>query len=360
MSSFNARVAQVKIANYNTPPQNLPQFQNPFLLLSDTEALNQILKDKGGSPNVPAVNETPYVPPVDMPSGLVPTNPSNPTGLNPADQPAGLVPTDQPESEPSAPISGGAGRSHPSESMPDRFANLDDEDGDMDSDAHSGPPPPDSEVNLNENVDDDEGHDGTTTPATTPSTPSTTIIPNSAYGAGNTISQRLNTMTSHYDGHTAWSLAGSNDNPNVAAVATHPPIVPATRLINHVGVSNSLISSLYDGLSASQRTRLTTQSRSATLLKSSDNPALQTLLPSNFRGGKQIQSYRIGSNGNVYAYAYGTGNHPIYIGNWRESYSVTNPPFNQPSNPNRGASATTRPPPVSTNLGNTGSRFNQP
>ena len=154
MSKFNARVAQVKLQNYNTPPQNLPQFQNPFLLLSDTEALNQILKDKGGSPNVPAVNETPYAPPVDMPSGLIPTNPSEPTGLNPADQPSGLVPT----AEPSAPVSGGAGRSHPSESMPNRFANLDDEDGDMDSDAHSGPRPPDAELNLNENVNDDEGH----------------------------------------------------------------------------------------------------------------------------------------------------------------------------------------------------------
>ena len=138
MSKFNARVAQVKIANYSTPPQNLPQFQNPFLLLSDTEALNQILKDKGGSPNVPAVRETPYIPPVDMPSGLnptnprnptglIPTNPSNPTGLTPVDQPAGLVPTAQPESQPSAPISGGAGRSHPSEPMPNRFANLDDD-----------------------------------------------------------------------------------------------------------------------------------------------------------------------------------------------------------------------------------------
>ena len=71
-------------------------------------------------------------------------------------------------------------------------------------------------------------------------------------------------------------------------------------------------------------------------------------MQANFRDNKAIQQYRIRSNGNIYAYAYGSGNHPIYIGNWRESYAVTNPPFNQPTNPYDTAS---RPAPVSTVLG---------
>ena len=364
MSKFNARVAQVKIANYNTPPQNLPQFQNPFLLLSDTEALNQILKDKGGSPNVPAVNETPYIPPADMPSGLIPTNPSNPTGLNPADQPAGLIPTAQPstpisppESEPSAPISGGAGRSHPSESMPNRFANLDDEDGDMDDAAHSGnggPPPPASETDLLENIDDDEGHGGS---ATTPPSASNAVIANSPQGAGDTLTKRLRTRTANYDGHTSASIMGRNPDPNTEVTATHPPIVPATRLTNHVGVSNSTISSLYDSLTASQKNRITTNAGSSSMLRSSTNPAFQNLLPASVRNNKSIQTYRITSAGNIYAYAYYADKKPIYIGNWRESYAVTNPPFNQPNNPH---GTTRRAAPISTNLGNTGSRYNQP
>ena len=375
MSNFNARVAQVKLQNYNTPPQNLPQFQNPFLLLSDTEALNQILKDKGGSPNVPAVNETPYIPPADMPtglnptnprnpSGLVPTDPSNPTGLNPVDQPAGLVPTAQPsdpisppESEPSAPISGGAGRSHPSESMPNRFANLEDEEGDMDDAAHSGnggPPPPASETDLTENVDDDEGHGGS---ATTPPSASNAVIANSPHGAGDTLTKRLRTRTANYDGHTSASIMGRNPDPNTVVTATHPPIVPATRLTNHVGVSNSIISSLYDSLTASQKNRITTDAGSSSMLRSSTNPAFQNLLPASVRNNKSIQTYRITSAGNIYAYAYYADKKPIYIGNWRESYAVTNPPFNQPNNPHGTAR---RAPPVSTNLGNTGTRFNQP
>jgi len=40
MSSFNNKIHAIKIANYNTPPQNLPQFQNPFLLESKNESYN--------------------------------------------------------------------------------------------------------------------------------------------------------------------------------------------------------------------------------------------------------------------------------------------------------------------------------
>ena len=40
MSSFNNKIHAVKNANYNTPPQNLPQFQNPFLLESKNASYN--------------------------------------------------------------------------------------------------------------------------------------------------------------------------------------------------------------------------------------------------------------------------------------------------------------------------------
>jgi hypothetical protein len=323
----NDRIRNLKEQNYKTDPVNIPPWVNPFLRLSDNEVLNKLLNKPatvGSSASAQFAPSSEFISSSTQPAGLVPTGTQAaglvPTGTEPAGD-TGLDPVEPTLARP------GAGRpaTHPDVTTPHNGTPMV---PDPDPPAAENPQDGDMEEDLTEEIGDTD-----TAPATTPST---TLIPNSAYGAGNTIDQRLNTMTSHYDGHTAWSLAGSNDNPNTAAVATHPPIVPATRFVNHVGVSNSLISSLYDGLSASQRAKLTTQSRSATLLNSSTNPALQTLLPSNFRGGKQIQSYRIGSNGNVYAYAYGTGDHPIYIGNWRESYSVTNPPFNQPNNPNRG------------------------
>ena len=87
----------------------------------------------------------------------------------------------------------------------------------------------------------------------TPTTPATTIIDNSPRGAGNTLQSRLAAHTAHYDGHTSLSLAGRAANPNTRVTATHPPIVPATRFTNHVGVSNSAISSLYDELPANDR-----------------------------------------------------------------------------------------------------------
>ena len=40
MSSFNNKIMLLKYANYNTPPQNLPQFQNPFLLESKNASYN--------------------------------------------------------------------------------------------------------------------------------------------------------------------------------------------------------------------------------------------------------------------------------------------------------------------------------
>ena len=241
--------------------------------------------------------------------------------------------------------------------MPNRFANLDDEDGDMDDAAHSGnggPPPPAAETDLTENIDDGEGHGGS---ATTPPSASNAVIANSPQGAGDTLTKRLRTRTANYDGHTSASIMGRNPDPNTEVTATHPPIVPATRLTNHVGVSNSTISSLYDSLTASQKNRITTNAGTSSMLRSSTNPAFQNLLPASVRNNKSIQTYRITSAGNIYAYAYYADKKPIYIGNWRESYAVTNPPFNQPNNPH---GTTRRAAPVSTNLGNTGSRYNQP
>jgi hypothetical protein len=46
MSSFNDRINQVRIANYNTKPQNLPTYKNPYLLVSKNEAYNKILNNK--------------------------------------------------------------------------------------------------------------------------------------------------------------------------------------------------------------------------------------------------------------------------------------------------------------------------
>lgn len=43
MSSFNQRIHQIKIKNYYTKPVNETQFDNPYLLKSDTKALNAIL-----------------------------------------------------------------------------------------------------------------------------------------------------------------------------------------------------------------------------------------------------------------------------------------------------------------------------
>ena len=43
MSSFNEIIHGIKIQNYYTPPINEAQFDNPYLLKSDTEALNDIL-----------------------------------------------------------------------------------------------------------------------------------------------------------------------------------------------------------------------------------------------------------------------------------------------------------------------------
>ena len=46
MSSFNDRIRQVQVKNFTTPPQNLPEFQNPYLLVSKNKAYNQLATRK--------------------------------------------------------------------------------------------------------------------------------------------------------------------------------------------------------------------------------------------------------------------------------------------------------------------------
>jgi len=335
MSRFNQAIHDIKIKNYHTPPVNQAQFDNPYLLKSDTQALNDILAHLQTPPPI-----QPTQPP---PLPIQPTQPqSTLPGLTPTDTLSGLIPTEMPN----PPLSG---------LTPTEMPNPQEaESGTGNQDNGPALPTSGSGNNIPSDIDWGNPEDPIPNPQDdmnldeTPTTPATTIIDNSPRGAGNTLQSRLAAHTAHYDGHTSASLAGRASNPNTRVTATHPPIVPATRLTNHVGVSNSVISSLYDALPADQRNKLNSRSGSTTLLNASTNPALHTLLPANFRDDKAIQQYRIRSNGNIYAYAYGTGNHPIYIGNWRESYAVTNPPFNQPTNPYDSAS---RPAPVSTVLG---------
>tara|TARA_R110000824_G_scaffold257920_1_gene446832 strand:+ start:118 stop:1011 length:894 start_codon:yes stop_codon:yes gene_type:complete len=147
MTNFNARITNVKIANFNTKPQNLPNFQNPFLLLSDTEALNKILDGGVGTTNDRVPN-----PAGDLEmSGNVKTTPK-PRSRMPTQSAerlargaalAGLTPTAMPDA-PIAPIAPTANRDNPSTSMPDRFPreglfdNLSDDGESGDEGAHGG------------------------------------------------------------------------------------------------------------------------------------------------------------------------------------------------------------------------------
>ena len=336
MTEFNARINNVRVANFNTKPQNLPQFQNPFLLLSDTEALNKLLDGGVGTTNDRVPNpagdlemggniKTTPQPRSQMPTQSAERLAMGAFGRRQGDEVNLLtddVDTNQ-DSTTAPVIAPTANRDNPSTSMPDRFPaptpidydELDGESGDEGAHGGSGYAPP---TNPNAPGDEmgDEGHDGTT-PASATSTSTA-----SATSTANPLANRLNTMTG--------ALSGTN----TAATATHPPIVPATRLNNNVGVSNSTITSLYASLTPAQRATLNGTAGSTASLRSNTNPAFQKLLPANIRNNKDIQSYRVDSSGNIYAYAYYATNKPIYIGNWRESRAITNP-GTQPDNPAR-------------------------
>lgn len=46
MSNFNDRIRQVQVNNFTTPPQNLPEYRNPYLLVSKNKAYNQLATKK--------------------------------------------------------------------------------------------------------------------------------------------------------------------------------------------------------------------------------------------------------------------------------------------------------------------------
>ena len=327
MTEFNARINNVRIANFNTKPQNLPQFQNPFLLLSDTEALNKLLDGGVGTTNDRVPNPAGdlemggNIKTTPQPRSQMPTQSAERLAMGALGRRQGddvnLLTDDVDDNQDSttAIIAPTANRDNPSTSMPDRFPGLtpidydelDGESGDEGAHGGSGYAPP---TNPNAPADEmgDEGHGGTT--------------PASRTSTANPLANRLNTMTG--------ALSGTN----TAVTATHPPIVPATRLNNNVGVSNSTITSLYASLTPAQRATLNGTAGSTASLRSNTNPAFQKLLPANIRNNKDIQSYRVDSSGNIYAYAYYATNKPIYIGNWRESRAITNP-GTQPDNPAR-------------------------
>ena len=327
MTEFNARINNVRIANFNTKPQNLPQFQNPFLLLSDTEALNKLLDGGVGTTNDRVPNPAGdlemggNIKTTPQPRSQMPTQSAERLAMGALGRREGddvnLLTDDVDDNQDSttAIIAPTANRDNPSTSMPDRFPGLtpidydelDGESGDEGAHGGSGYAPP---TNPNAPADEmgDEGHGGTT--------------PASRTSTANPLANRLNTMTG--------ALSGTN----TAVTASHPPIVPATRLNNNVGVSNSTITSLYASLTPAQRATLNGTAGSTASLRSNTNPAFQKLLPANIRNNKDIQSYRVDSSGNIYAYAYYATNKPIYIGNWRESRAITNP-GTQPDNPAR-------------------------
>jgi len=159
MSSFNQRIQQIKIQNYHTPPVNEARFDNPYLLKSDTQALNDILAHLQTPQVVPS---TPSVTPSVTPSNsLIPTTvtPAPPTGLtpvpvtpNPQDPP--FQDLDEPGDLEPMPVSGGSNYI-PTVTTPHDNAPIpgdDDESGE-----ENNPYNPQDAMNLDEGMDD-EGH----------------------------------------------------------------------------------------------------------------------------------------------------------------------------------------------------------
>ena len=176
MTNFNARINNVRIANFNTKPQNLPQFQNPFLLLSDTEALNKILDGGVGTTNDRVPNPAGdlemggNVKTTPQPRSQMPTQSAERLAMGASGRREGdeKLLTDDVETihhNTPAIIAPTANRDNPSTSMPDRFPaptpidydELDGESGDEGAHGGSGYAPP---TNPNAPADEmgDEGH----------------------------------------------------------------------------------------------------------------------------------------------------------------------------------------------------------
>lgn len=150
MTEFNARINNVKKSNFNTKPQNLPNFQNPFLLLSDTEALNKILDGGVGTTNDRVPNPagdlemSGNVKTTPKPRSRMPTQSAETlAGLTPTSITQGTSPSTIHFNDPAI-IAPSANRDNPSTSMPDRFPasglfdNLSDDGESGDEGVHSG------------------------------------------------------------------------------------------------------------------------------------------------------------------------------------------------------------------------------
>jgi hypothetical protein len=353
--SINAQIRKLEMENFKTKPLNRPVYINPFLLKSDAQILTDIynkkttppimadkkLKNKDGdkkkddetttAPDTSSQQSTDADAPSTTPASTsdVTTPHGNVRGGNAAEAPATATQADAPPRQvDDAATEEAAAAANDAASAANR--------------PNAGAAPP-----ADEGADTERAGGARLGEGSVSDLPNENIIANSPGGAGNTMAHRMRTASANFnnDGVTLRSA-------NTQVTATHPPIVPVTdRITNNVGISNSLLSSLYDKLPASSKTKLTTRAGSSGFLSAAQHPELQTIFPAQFRRNHQVQTYRITSAGNVYAYVYGGQSRPIYIGNWRESYGFNHPPAYQPANPH---GTTARAAPVSTQLGNTG------
>ena len=178
MKNFNARINNVRISNFNTKPQNLPQFQNPFLLLSDTEALNKILDGGVGTSSDRVPNPAGdlemggNVKSTEKPRSQMPTQSAERLARGAFGRREGddvKLLTDDTETihhNDPAIIAPTANRDNPSTSMPDRFPtgreglfdNLSDDGESGDEGAHGGSGYVPANPNAPADEMGDEGH----------------------------------------------------------------------------------------------------------------------------------------------------------------------------------------------------------
>ena len=311
--SINAQIRKLEMENFKTKPLNRPVYINPFLLKSDSQILTDIYNKK-------------TTPPIMTDKKL-----KNKDENKDKDEETTTAPTTAPTTPPrfSQTLSAAARQRRQAAAAAARAAARAAAAGGGTAAAASGEPAAEAPatatqadaparqgdvIDLDDEADaaaaNDAAHSGTrdnagaapTDPEPDPTQgssrlgegtvsdlPNDNIIPNSPGGAGNTMANRMRTASANFnnDGVTLRSA-------NTQVTATHPPIVPVTdRITNNVGISNSLISSLYDKLPASSKTKLTTRAGSSGFLSAAQYPELQTIFPAKFRRDKQIQTYRI-------------------------------------------------------------------
>jgi len=360
-ASINQQIKKLQRDNFTQPPLNRPVYINPFLLKSDAQILTDIYNKKTTPPimtdkklknkdeNKDKDKETTTAPDTSSQQSTDADAPATSTApsTTPATTPGNLrgggtaaAASGEPAAEASATATqADAPPRQGDDAAEEEAAKLENDAEHAGNRDNAGAAPTDSEREPDPTEGASRLGEGSVSDL-----PNENIIPNSPGGAGNTMAHRMRTASANFnnDGVTLRSA-------NTQVTATHPPIVPVTdRLTNNVGISNSLLSSLYDKLPASTKTKLTTRAGSSGFLSAAQYPELQTIFPAQFRRNHQVQTYRITSAGNVYAYVYGGQSAPIYIGNWRESYGFNHPPAYQPANPH---GTTPRPAPVSTQLG---------